>query len=65
MKKDYTNQTLIRGFFAVFCLLLISQFTSAQTITGTAYRDFNNNGAKDNSTTFNELGLKGVFSMCL
>ncbi|MDZ7898292.1 MAG: SdrD B-like domain-containing protein [Arcicella sp.] len=60
MKKDYTNQTLIRGFFAVFCLLLISQFTSAQTITGTAYRDFNNNGAKDNSTTFNELGLKGV-----
>jgi basic membrane lipoprotein Med (substrate-binding protein (PBP1-ABC) superfamily) len=55
MKKDYTCQTLIKGFFAVCCLLLISQSLSAQ-VSGTVFRDYNNDGIKD---AF-DIGVGGV-----
>jgi Tfp pilus assembly major pilin PilA len=55
MKKDYTSQTLFRGFFAVCCLLLISQTLSAQ-VSGTVFRDFNANGVKD---TY-DIGVGGI-----
>ncbi|MBP7699877.1 MAG: DUF11 domain-containing protein [Saprospiraceae bacterium] len=40
-------------------LNLISIVISAQ-VSGTVFRDFNSNGTKDNTSTFNEIGLAGV-----
>ena len=48
-------------FFLVTCgLLLCTQLVQAQTVKGTVYRDFNNNSTKDNSATFNEVGVAKV-----
>ncbi len=37
-----------------------SSIISNAQVSGTVFRDFNANGAKDNSTTFNEPGVQGV-----
>jgi protocatechuate 3,4-dioxygenase beta subunit len=55
MKKDYTNQALLKGLLAVFCFLFISQSLSAQ-VSGTVFRDYNNDGIKD----ANEIGVGGI-----
>ncbi|HNI44259.1 MAG TPA: SdrD B-like domain-containing protein, partial [Chitinophagales bacterium] len=40
-------------------LVLFSTYTYAQ-VSGTVFRDFNSSGSKDNTATFNEIGLAGV-----
>ena len=50
-------------FKKVILLSLILPFFSAYTyaqVSGIVFRDFNSNGTKDNTTTFNEVGLAGV-----
>ena len=51
-----------RRLFFLFLLLLTAGLINsyAQTIQGTVYRDFNANGTKTNTTTFNEVGVKNV-----
>ncbi|MFN8344917.1 MAG: SdrD B-like domain-containing protein [Spirosomataceae bacterium] len=47
--------------FSVFLLSTVCFLSgNAQTIKGTVYRDFNANGTKNNSTAFNEIGVKNV-----
>jgi SdrD B-like domain len=42
-------------------LILMFAFTTSQAqISGVVFRDFNGNGAKDNSATFNEPFVNGV-----
>jgi len=46
--------------FLYFNLIFFSiSFVNAQ-VSGTVFRDFNGNGIKDNTTSFNEIGLAGV-----
>ena len=44
----------------MFLLLFIAANAANAQISGTVYRDFNANGVKDASATFNEIGLAGV-----
>jgi uncharacterized protein YxeA len=47
--------------FLFFFILTAGLITShAQTIQGTVYRDFNANGTKTNTSSFNEIGVKNV-----
>ena len=45
--------------FAFSILLMSSNLVKAQ-VSGTVFRDYNGNGVKNNSTTFNEVFLPGV-----
>jgi hypothetical protein len=56
MKKDFQFKALFFRVFAVFCFFFISQSVFAQ-VSGTVFRDFNSNGAKDDQ---HELGVKGI-----
>ncbi|MBN8589354.1 MAG: DUF11 domain-containing protein [Rhodothermia bacterium] len=44
---------------------LIGAVLYGQAITGTVFRDFNANGTKDNTATFNEIGIGGVTVSCV
>jgi hypothetical protein len=44
---------------AAFCMLAFN-FSSNAQVSGTVFRDFNGNGAKDNTATFNEIFVAGV-----
>ncbi|HRR09859.1 MAG TPA: hypothetical protein PLO56_14310, partial [Rhodothermales bacterium] len=48
----------------MFVLVLLPVENMAQTITGTVFRDFNANGVKDNTASFNEVGIGGVTVNC-
>ncbi|MBL7785592.1 MAG: hypothetical protein JNM36_06785, partial [Chitinophagales bacterium] len=56
IKNDYF---LKRVILLSLVLPFFSMYTYAQ-VSGTVFRDFNSNGTKDNTTTFNEMGLAGV-----
>ena len=49
----------IAMLIGVFLLPILYNQVQAQ-VSGTVYKDFNANGAKDNTTTFNEVGQDGV-----
>ncbi|WP_428655547.1 SdrD B-like domain-containing protein [Runella sp.] len=56
-----------RGSFVVFFILssificcITGTRVKAQTIKGTVYRDFNADGLKTNTATFNEIGVKNI-----
>ena len=53
------NRKLLINAFLTICTLLSLQQAQAQ-VSGTVFKDFNANGAKDNTTTFNEVGQDGV-----
>ena len=57
---------LNKGYISYF-LILLSGFVSIVNaqITGTVFRDFNANGVKDNSATYNEIGVGGVTVKCV
>ena len=40
-------------------MMLVAGYAQAQ-VSGTVFRDFNGNGTKDNTATFNEIGLAGI-----
>ncbi|MBN8589938.1 MAG: hypothetical protein J0L94_16620, partial [Rhodothermia bacterium] len=48
----------------LFMVVLVPTLVTAQTITGTVFRDFNANGVKDNTVTFKEIGVGGVTVTC-
>lgn len=48
------------GIVALFAGLLSLTSVQAQTISGTVFRDFNSNGQRNVSATFNEVGVGGV-----
>ncbi|MBL7978499.1 MAG: DUF11 domain-containing protein, partial [Bacteroidetes Order II. Incertae sedis bacterium] len=52
------------GLLPFLLLLLMGGSVHGQTITGNVFRDFNANGTKDNSATFNEIGVGGVTVTC-
>lgn len=55
--------TAVKGLllpFSTFCLAIFLSGTVCAQVSGTVFRDFNANGAKDNSTTFNEPFLGGI-----
>jgi 5-hydroxyisourate hydrolase-like protein (transthyretin family)/protocatechuate 3,4-dioxygenase beta subunit len=52
MTKNFIN-------FLTVCLLFLA-YDSIGQVSGTVFRDFNGNGTKDNSATFNEIGLAGI-----
>ncbi|MBL7785260.1 MAG: DUF11 domain-containing protein [Chitinophagales bacterium] len=56
-KKNYHFLKKVMIFLLV--LSCFSAYTYAQ-VSGTVFRDFNSNGTKDNTTTFNEIGLAGL-----
>ncbi len=56
------KSTILRAI--AFCLPLIATGAYAQNITGVVFRDFNANGVKDNTATFNEIGAGGVTVTC-
>ena len=49
----------LRIFLAFLCFVLGSGVSQAQ-VSGTVFRDFNGNGVKNNTATFNETGVPGV-----
>ncbi|MGB0840352.1 MAG: SdrD B-like domain-containing protein, partial [Chitinophagales bacterium] len=49
----------MKNFKTLFFLLLSTHFIHAQ-ISGTVFLDFNANGQKDNSASFNEVGYQGI-----
>ncbi len=66
--KNFTKQGQMRPLFkpAIFfktlttiCGLFLFTFASAQ-ISGTVFRDYNRNGVKNNSATFNESFVQGI-----
>ena len=58
MKSPLLLRSISRNLF-LFCLFISPLITKAQ-ISGTVFRDFNANGVKDNSTTYNEPFVPGV-----
>jgi len=56
MRKLYMRFLALAKFI---CLMCFASYSFAQ-VSGTVYQDFNGNGLKDNSATFNEVGLRGV-----
>ncbi|MCY7356496.1 MAG: hypothetical protein LH609_03335, partial [Rudanella sp.] len=48
------------GWLVVLLVGLLPTWGQAQTITGTVFRDFNTSGAKDNTSSLNEVGVGGV-----
>jgi uncharacterized repeat protein (TIGR01451 family) len=66
MKNGYLNSIIYRPvrlwsvatlFFLTF--FLVSSFSQAQ-VSGIVFKDFNANGTKDNSATYNEVGMAGI-----
>jgi hypothetical protein len=49
----------LQRFIWAGLFLLLTQAANAQ-VSGIVFRDFNANGVKDNTSTFNEVGLAGV-----
>jgi hypothetical protein len=48
------------GFIALTVLFLSISWSANAQVSGVVFRDFNGNGVKDNTTSFNELGMIGV-----
>jgi uncharacterized repeat protein (TIGR01451 family) len=69
MKEKYLKlpKSIFYRNFLVLLLISTSGLFSAITaqITGTVFRDFNANGVKDNSATYNEIGVGGVTVKCV
>ncbi|MEZ0486420.1 putative Ig domain-containing protein [Fibrella aquatica] len=58
MRNNYFFNLLCSALLSLFGLLLTH--SSFGQVTGTVFKDFNINGVKDNTTTFNEVGMSGV-----
>ena len=58
--RGYLNRPLPLHKICVFLsAILAANYANAQ-VSGTVFRDFNSNGTKDNTATFNEVGLAGI-----
>lgn len=54
----------VRAFITLTASCLLAPQIASADITGSVFRDFNANGVKDNTATFNEIGIGGVTVNC-
>ncbi|MDF7819374.1 SdrD B-like domain-containing protein [Runella sp. MFBS21] len=61
-RKKYLIESSFSVLNKQLCVLLFlfNSFSSFSQISGSVFRDFNGSGIKDNTSSFNEIGLGGV-----
>ena len=68
VQSDSGSKIIVNVQFRIilltFAALGLYSQVNAQAITGNVFRDFNANGVKDNSASFNEIGIGGVTVKC-